>query len=158
MSYIHFAYINFKYMQMGQGNLKDDVMFVGSLTLMSECVEKLLKQLIFERTKKLPDNIHQHRTLLTTLIDKAGLTELKKYKSLCLELTNIFYTRRYPNSAYYLLSREEYQDVYDEGYNMIKDLIYLIEDKGDFTEEFPQEANNTSQKNRTSRMSLDNKR
>lgn len=126
-----------------------EVLFDRRLSLMAECIEKLLKQVILERTHKLPDSIHAHRKLLSILTDTLNLTSLKKYKSICSEFTNIYYTRRYPSANYFEIDREDYNEIYSEGLELIKVLVNLLEDKGLFENEF-------RQSNKTTKLDFNN--
>ena len=95
----------------------------GVLVHCQQCIEKNLKAII---QKKYGVISKEHNLVkLLEVLYLQGYPELKKYKSLCRDLKDFYFSRRYASDDYEILDKDEYNDYLDgffELLNKIKDI------------------------------------
>lgn len=135
MDYSKFAYEDYKYMLIAPN---EEDYYNRKLSLGAECCEKLLKQLVTNETNCEPDKTHSQRALLSKLITNEKYSKLRKYRALASELTEIYFTRRYPSEGYFDLASDEFEELYTSMLEYIKELVsYLPSDNRFYLEFYP---------------------
>lgn len=92
----------------------------GVLVHCQQCIEKNLKGII---TKKYGIVNREHNLVkLLEILYLSDYVFLKKYKSLCRELKDFYFSRRYASDDYELLSQEEYEEYLHAFYELLYEL------------------------------------
>ena len=92
----------------------------GVLVLCQQCIEKNLKAII---QKKYGVISKEHNLVkLLEVLYLQGYPELKKYKSLCRDLKDFYFSRRYASDDYEILTHEEYIDYINNFYELLNEL------------------------------------
>ncbi|MFR2264594.1 MAG: HEPN domain-containing protein [Clostridium sp.] len=90
----------------------------GVLVHCQQCIEKNLKAII---QKKYGVISKEHNLVkLLEVLYLQGYPELKKYKSLCRDLKDFYFSRRYASDDYEILTHEEYIDYINNFYELLK--------------------------------------
>ena len=85
-----------------------------------QCIEKNLKAII---QKKYGVISKEHNLVkLLEVLYLQGYPELKKYKSLCRDLKDFYFSRRYASDDYEILTHEEYIDYINNFYELLNEL------------------------------------
>ena len=147
MRYIDFAYQDYKYMELAPN---EEMFYDRKLSLGAECCEKLLKQLVQDGSNKEPNKTHSQKVLLNILVSDYGFSELKTFRGLAAELTEIYFVRRYPGDGYYNLDSEEFEDLYNNTLKFIEELVKCFNYETPFDNDFGNRKDNT----KTIRMEL----
>ena len=92
----------------------------GVLVHCQQCIEKNLKAII---QKKYGVISKEHNLVkLLEVLYLQGYPELKKYKSLCRDLKDFYFSRRYASDDYEILTHEEYIDYINNFYELLNEL------------------------------------
>ena len=92
----------------------------GVLVHCQQCIEKNLKAII---QKKYGVISKEHNLVkLLEVLYLQGYPELKKYKSLCRDLKDFYFSRRYASDDYEILTHEEYIDYINNSYELLNKL------------------------------------
>ena len=92
----------------------------GVLVHCQQCIEKNLKAII---QKKYGVISKEHNLVkLLEVLYLQGYPELKKYKSLCRDLKDLYFSRRYASDDYEILTHEEYIDYINNFYELLNKL------------------------------------
>lgn len=92
----------------------------GVLVHCQQCIEKNIKGII---TKKYGVINREHNLVkLLEALYLADYPELKQYKSLCRDLKDFYYSRRYASDDYEILAEEDYENYLSEFYELLKSL------------------------------------
>ena len=92
----------------------------GVLVHCQQCIEKNLKAII---QKKYGVISKEHNLVkLLEVLYLQGYPELKKYKSLCRDLKDFYFSRRYASYDYEILTHEEYIDYINNFYELLNKL------------------------------------
>lgn len=92
----------------------------GVLVHCQQCIEKNLKAII---QKKYGVISKEHNLVkLLEVLYLQGYPELKKYKSLCIDLKDFYFSRRYASDDYEILTHEEYIDYINNFYELLNKL------------------------------------
>lgn len=91
----------------------------GVLVHCQQCIEKNLKAII---QKKYGMISKEHTVKLLEVLYLQGYPELKKYKSLCRDLKDFYFSRRYASDDYEILTHEEYIDYINNFYELLNEL------------------------------------
>lgn len=92
----------------------------GVLVHCEQCIEKNLKGII---TKKYGIINREHNLVkLLEVLYMNDYSELKKYKSLCRDLKDFYFSRRYASDDYEILTNEEYNEYINEFFCLLNDL------------------------------------
>ena len=92
----------------------------GVLVHCQQCIEKNLKAII---QKKYGVISKEHNLVkLLEVLYLQGYPELKKYKSLCRDLKDFYFSRRYASDEYEILTQEEYIDYINNFYELLNKL------------------------------------
>lgn len=92
----------------------------GVLVHCQQCIEKNLKAII---QKKYGVISKEHNLVkLLEVLYLQGYPELKKYKSLCRDLKDFYFSRRYASDDYEILTNEEYIDYINNFYELLNKL------------------------------------
>ena len=92
----------------------------GVLVHCQQCIEKYLKAII---QKKYGVISKEHNLVkLLEVLYLQGYPELKKYKSLCRDLKDFYFSRRYASDDYEILTHEEYIDYINNFYELLNKL------------------------------------
>ena len=92
----------------------------GVLVHCQQCIEKNLKAII---QKKYGVISKEHNLVkLLEVLYLQGYPELKKYKSLCRDLKDFDFSRRYASDDYEILTHEEYIDYINNFYELLNKL------------------------------------
>ena len=92
----------------------------GVLVHCQQCIEKNLKAII---QKKYGVISREHNLVkLLEVLYLQGYPELKKYKSLCRDLKDFYFSRRYASDDYEILTHEEYIDYINNFYELLNEL------------------------------------
>ena len=92
----------------------------GVLVHCQQCIEKNLKAII---QKKYGVISKEHNLVkLLEVLYLQGYPELKKYKSLCRDLKDFYFSRRYASDDYEILTHEEYIDYINNFYELLNKL------------------------------------
>lgn len=129
MDYSKFAYEDYMFMI---NSPNEELYYNRKICLGAECTEKLLKHLITLETNKEPGKSHSQVVLLRTLLQNSKYEKLRKYRALGAQLTDVYFTRRYPGDGYFDLSKEEFEELYYDLLDYIKDLVYYLEEENIF--------------------------
>ena len=89
----------------------------GVLVHCQQCIEKNLKAII---QKKYGVISREHN--LVEVLYLQDYPELKKYKSLCRDLKDFYFSRRYASDDYEILTHEEYIDYINNFYELLNEL------------------------------------
>lgn len=138
MDYSKFAYEDYKYMLIAPN---EEDYYNRKLSLGAECCAKLLKQIVMNETNCEPDKTHSQRALLSKLVINEKYHKLKKYRKLASELTEIYFTRRYPSDGYFDLMSDEFEDLYTSMLDYIKELVQYLPSGNLFEKEFKTNSN-----------------
>ena len=92
----------------------------GVLVHCQQCIEKNLKAIIQKKYGVISKG-HNLVKLLEVLYLQ-GYPELKKYKSLCRDLKDFYFSRRYASDDYEILTHEEYIDYINNFYELLNKL------------------------------------
>ena len=92
----------------------------GVLVHCQQCIEKNLKAIIQKKYGVISKD-HNLVKLLEVLYLQ-GYPELKKYKSLCRDLKDFYFSRRYASDDYEILTHEEYIDYINNFYELLNKL------------------------------------
>ncbi|MPQ44834.1 HEPN domain-containing protein [Clostridium tarantellae] len=92
----------------------------GTLVHCQQCIEKNLKGII-EKRYGVVSKEHNLVKLLEILY-LSDYSELKKYKSLCRDLKDFYFSRRYASDDYEILSREEFEEYLEQFYGLLNEL------------------------------------
>ena len=92
----------------------------GVLVHCQQCIEKNLKAII-QKKYGMVSREHNLVKLLEALYLQ-GYPELKKYKSLCRDLKDFYFSRRYASDDYEILTKEEYIDYINNFYELLNEL------------------------------------
>lgn len=96
----------------------------GVLVHCQQCIEKNLKAII---QKKYGMISKEHNLVkLLEVLYLQGYPELKKYKSLCRDLKDFYFSRRYASDDYEILTHEEYIDYINNFYELLNELKKII--------------------------------
>ena len=119
----YFADIDEKFINSTKNNegLED-----GVLVHCQQCIEKNLKAII-QKKYGIVSKEHNLVKLLETLYLQ-DYTELKKYKSLCRDLKDFYFSRRYASDDYEILSKEEYLEYIEQFYKLLDELKLIREE------------------------------
>ena len=92
----------------------------GVLVHCQQCIEKNLKAII---QKKYGVISKEHNLVkLLEVLYLQGYPELKKYKSLCRDWKDFYFSRRYASDDYEILTHEEYIDYINNFYELLNKL------------------------------------
>ena len=92
----------------------------GVLVHCQQCIEKNLKAII---QKKYGVISKEHNLVkLLEVLYLQGYPELKKYKCLCRDLKDFYFSRRYASDDYEILTHEEYIDYINNFYELLNKL------------------------------------
>ena len=92
----------------------------GVLVHCQQCIEKNLKAII---QKKYGVISKEHNLVkLLEVLYLQGYPELKKYKRLCRDLKDFYFSRRYASDDYEILTHEEYIDYINNFYELLNEL------------------------------------
>ena len=92
----------------------------GVLVHCQQCIEKNLKAII---QKKYGVISKEHNLVkLLEVLYLQDYPELKKYKSLCRDLKDFYFRRRYASDDYEILTHEEYIDYINNFYELLNEL------------------------------------
>ena len=92
----------------------------GVLVQCQQCIENNLKAII---QKKYGVISKEHNLVkLLEVLYLQGYPELKKYKSLCRDLKDFYFSRRYASDDYEILTHEEYIDYINNFYELLNKL------------------------------------
>lgn len=97
----------------------------GVLVHCQQCIEKNLKGIITKRYGIV--NREHNLVKLLEILYLSDYSDLKQYKSLCRELKDFYFSRRYASDDYELLSPEEYKDYLEQFYNLLSALKVIRE-------------------------------
>ncbi|EES50284.1 HEPN domain-containing protein [Clostridium botulinum] len=92
----------------------------GVLVHCQQCIEKNIKGIILKKYG-IASKEHNLVKLLETLY-LSDYTELKKYKNLCRDLKDFYFSRRYASDDYEFLSDDEYKEYIDNFYDLLNEL------------------------------------
>lgn len=124
MDFSKFAYEDYMFMI---NSPNEPIYFNRKICLGAECTEKLLKHLITLETNKEPSKSHSQVVLLRTLLQNPKYDKLKKYKGVGAQLTDAYFTRRYPGDGYFDLTEEEFEELYTDLLQYIKELVFYLD-------------------------------
>lgn len=97
----------------------------GILVHCQQCIEKNLKGIIL---KKYGMASREHNLVkLLEILYLADYPQLKKYKGLCRELKDFYFSRRYASDDYEFLTNEEYKEYLNNFYDLLKELKEIRE-------------------------------
>ena len=97
----------------------------GVLVHAQQCIEKNLKGII---TKKYGIVNREHNLVkLLEVLYLSDYQELKKYKSLCRELKDFYFSRRYASDDYEILDQEDYEVYLSAFYELLGELKRIRE-------------------------------
>lgn len=97
----------------------------GVLVHAQQCIEKNLKGII---TKKYGIvNREYNLVKLLEVLYLSDYQELKKYKSLCRELKDFYFSRRYASDDYEILDQEDYEVYLSAFYELLGELKRIRE-------------------------------
>ena len=92
----------------------------GVLVHCQQCIEKNLKAII---QKKYGMISREHNLVkLLEVLYLQDYSELKKYKSLCRDLKDFYFSRRYALDDYEVLTHEEYLEYIDKFYELLNEI------------------------------------
>ena len=113
----YFADIDEKFIDSTKANegLED-----GVLVHCQQCIEKNLKAIIQKKYGVISKEHNQIKLLEVLYLQ--GYPELKKYKSLCRDLKDFYFSRRYASDDYEILTHEEYIDYINNFYELLNKL------------------------------------
>lgn len=95
----------------------------GVLVHCQQCIEKNLKGII---AKKYGVVSKEHNLVkLLEVLYLNDYPELKKYKSLCRDLKDFYFSRRYASDDYEILNREEYYKYVNSFYELLNELLII---------------------------------
>lgn len=129
MDFSKFAYEDYMFMI---NNPNEPIYYNRKICLGAECTEKLLKHLITIETNKEPSKSHSQVVLLRTLLQIPKYEKLRKYRGLGAQLTDAYFTRRYPGDGYFDLNEEEFEELYTGLLEYIRDLVYYLDNDNVF--------------------------
>ncbi|WP_252234279.1 HEPN domain-containing protein [Clostridium sp. ZS1] len=92
----------------------------GVLVHCQQCIEKNIKGIILKKYG-IASKEHNLVKLLETLY-LSDYTELKKYKNLCRDLKDFYFSRRYASDDYEFLGEDEYKEYIDNFYDLLNEL------------------------------------
>ncbi|MBN1068463.1 HEPN domain-containing protein [Clostridium botulinum] len=92
----------------------------GVLVHCQQCIEKNIKGIILKKYG-IASKEHNLVKLLETLY-LSDYTELKKYKNLCRDLKDFYFSRRYASDDYEFLNEYEYKEYIDNFYDLLNEL------------------------------------
>lgn len=97
----------------------------GVLVHCQQCIEKNLKGII---TKKYGMVNREHNLVkLLEVLYLSDYPELKKYKGLCRDLKDFYFSRRYASDDYEVISTQEYEDYLEAFYKLLHELKAIRE-------------------------------
>ena len=92
----------------------------GVLVHCQQCIEKNLKAII---QKKYGMISREHNLVkLLEVLYLQDYSELKIYKSLCRDLKDFYFSRRYASDDYEVLTHEEYLEYIDKFYELLNEI------------------------------------
>ncbi|MBN1039181.1 HEPN domain-containing protein [Clostridium botulinum] len=92
----------------------------GVLVHCQQCIEKNIKGIIL---KKYGIASKEHNLVkLLEILYLSDYTELKKYKNLCRDLKDFYFSRRYASDDYEFLGEDEYKEYIDNFYDLLNEL------------------------------------
>lgn len=92
----------------------------GVLVHCQQCIEKNIKGIIL---KKYGIASKEHNLVkLLEILYLSDYTELKKYKNLCRDLKDFYFSRRYASDDYEFLNEDEYREYIDNFYGLLNEL------------------------------------
>lgn len=112
----YFADIDYRFLL---ANKDTDGFEDGCLVLCEQMIEKVLKGLLREEQGEYP-NKHNLKLLLRLC---GFANKYKAYLSLCSDLTDCYFERRYETDEYYEYSKEEYQELIMQSIEFYKLLL-----------------------------------
>ncbi|AIY79779.1 HEPN domain-containing protein [Clostridium botulinum] len=92
----------------------------GVLVHCQQCIEKNIKGIILKKYG-IASKEHNLVKLLETLY-LSDYTKLKKYKNLCRDLKDFYFSRRYASDDYEFLNEDEYKEYIDNFYDLLNEL------------------------------------
>lgn len=97
----------------------------GVLVHCQQCIEKNIKGIIL---KKYGIVSKEHNLVkLLEMLYLADYSELKKYKSLCRDLKDFYFSRRYASDDYEFLEKDEFNEYLNEFYKLLNELKKIRE-------------------------------
>lgn len=97
----------------------------GVLVHCQQCIEKNLKGII-QKKYGIVSKEHNLVKLLETLY-LSDYPDFKKYKGLCRDLKDFYFSRRYASDDYEFLTKDEYHQYLDEFYSLLKEIKIVRE-------------------------------
>ncbi|MEG2511575.1 MAG: HEPN domain-containing protein [Bacilli bacterium] len=98
----------------------------GVLVHCQQCIEKNIKGIIL---KKYGMVSREHNLVkLLEVLYLSDYSELKEYKSLCRDLKDFYFSRRYASDDYELLNEDEYKDYLNKFYELLDRLKQIREE------------------------------
>lgn len=97
----------------------------GVLVHCQQCIEKNIKGIILKKYG-IASKEHNLVKLLETLY-LSDYAKLKKYKNLCRDLKDFYFSRRYASDDYEFLSNEEYEEYINKFYELLDELKLIRE-------------------------------
>lgn len=92
----------------------------GVLVHCQQCIEKNLKAII---QKKYGMVSREHNLVkLLEVLYLQDYPQLKRYKSLCRDLKDFYFSRRYASNDYEVLTHDEYTEYVDEFYLLLSEI------------------------------------
>lgn len=92
----------------------------GVLVHCQQCIEKNIKGIILKKYG-ITSKEHNLVKLLETLY-LSDYTNLKKYKNLCRDLKDFYFSRRYASDDYEFLNEDEYKEYINKFYDLLDEL------------------------------------
>lgn len=92
----------------------------GVLVHCQQCIEKNIKGIITKKYGMI--NREYNLVKLLEVLYMNDYPELKKYKSLCRDLKDFYFSRRYASDDYEILSEEEYGEYIDMFFSLLNEL------------------------------------
>lgn len=92
----------------------------GVLVHCQQCIEKNIKGIILKKYG-VTSKEHNLVKLLETLY-LSDYTNLKKYKNLCRDLKDFYFSRRYASDDYEFLNEDEYKEYINKFYDLLDEL------------------------------------
>lgn len=97
----------------------------GILVHCQQCIEKNLKGIILKKYGMA--NREHNLVKLLEILYLADYPQLKKYKGLCRELKDFYFSRRHASDDYEFLTNDEYKEYLNNFYDLLNELKEIRE-------------------------------
>lgn len=97
----------------------------GVLVHCQQCIEKNIKGIILKKYGMVKRECNLVKLLETLYL--ADYCQLKKYKGLCRDLKDVYFSRRYASDDYEFLTKDEYDNYLEQFYELLNELKNIRE-------------------------------